>query len=350
MTSKCTSKEATILGRNVQVIDTPGLYDTESPNDVVKKEITKCIGMSSPGPHCFLLVLGLCRFTEEEKQSIYKFVDFFGNNAFNYFIVLFTRKDDLIYDKKTLDDHLLTVPYSLNSIIRKCKNRCIAFNNRALGYDQQKQVEELFNMIDDMIRKNGGDFYTNKMYIEAEKMIKHREEEIRRKRREEMAREKKKLKDEFEQQYIPVLRQMEIRAANTKFELEMEKQKNAKVSEINRQKEMEIKKRDNQLKQEENDKKRKEMEIKKKDYQLKQAENDKKRMYEEFLKIQRENQRSAYEERERELKRQYEQRIQQLEEFNNRLPRPRYEVREEVENESNEGGFFRKFVSACVIL
>lgn len=312
VTSRCTMREATVLGRNVQVIDTPGLFDTESPNDVIQKEIIKCIGISSPGPHCFLLVIGPGRFTEEEEQSIYKFLDVFGNNVINYFIVLFTRKDDLDYHKKTLEQHLLTLPNSLKSLIRKCKNRCIAFNNRASDRKRQKQVEDLFNMIDDMIRKNGGDFYTNEMYVEAEKLVKKREREIMRKRKEEIARERQKLKDEYEQQYKHVFRQMEEREANTKRELEMERKTIAMVSEMNRQNDLKF-----------NEAVRQSIEMK--------------RMYDEK---QRENQ--LLEERERE----FEQRIRQLEKKNSRLPHPRYEVREEIEKESKGGGFF----DSCVLL
>lgn len=70
VTSCCSSRYAKRFGRKVLVVDTPGILDTSVPNNVVQKEIFKCIAMASPGPHCFLLVLGLTRFTEEEEESV----------------------------------------------------------------------------------------------------------------------------------------------------------------------------------------------------------------------------------------------------------------------------------------
>lgn len=59
VTSQCTSRHAQRFGKEILVVDTPGVFDTTSTNDVVQKEILKCIGITSPGPHCFLLIMGL---------------------------------------------------------------------------------------------------------------------------------------------------------------------------------------------------------------------------------------------------------------------------------------------------
>lgn len=75
VTPKCTSKKASIFGRDILVVDSPGLFDTDYTNEETMKKVLKCIGLTSPGPHCFLLVLGLSRFTNEEKQTIEHFVD-----------------------------------------------------------------------------------------------------------------------------------------------------------------------------------------------------------------------------------------------------------------------------------
>ncbi|XP_061179405.1 GTPase IMAP family member 7-like [Saccostrea echinata] len=202
VTSRCTSRHAHRFGRDIQVVDTPGIFDTNVPNDRVQREIVKCIGITAPGPHCFLLVFGLSRFTQEEEESVNHFVSYFGRKVFRHFVILFTRKDDLDHHSLTLDDHIRTVPKSLQSIIQECNNRCIAFNNRATGSERQDQVEDLLEMIDDIVRKNHGDCYTNDMYSEAEKVMKQRQYQIKGKKRErQRERERKEIEREIEQKY-----------------------------------------------------------------------------------------------------------------------------------------------------
>ncbi|XP_048742745.1 GTPase IMAP family member 4-like isoform X2 [Ostrea edulis] len=201
VTSRCTCKHAQRFGKDIQVVDTPGIFDTNSPNDVVQKEIVKCIGITSPGPHCFLLVLGPSRFTQEEEESIDHFVNYFGQRVFRYFIILFTRKDDLDHHGLTLDDHIRSVPQSLKTIIQKCDRRCIAFNNRAPSPARHDQVEDLLEMIDANIRQNRGECYTNGMYSEAEKVMKQRQYQIEKRRERQRDRERKELEREIEKKY-----------------------------------------------------------------------------------------------------------------------------------------------------
>lgn len=87
---------------------------------------------------------------------------------YQYFIVLFTRKDELDENNISFKDHLATVPEPLRLFIEKCGGRAIAFNNKLKGSQSEPQVKELLKMIERNVSRNGGKFYTNEMYLQAE--------------------------------------------------------------------------------------------------------------------------------------------------------------------------------------
>lgn len=179
VTNILSQTSAVRFGHKLLVVDTPGIFDTTISNENIQKEISKCISISSPGPHAFILVLSIGRYTEEQDKTVQHFVHYFGENIFQYCIVLFTKKDDLDEEGKDLCDFIKTVPQTLQTIIKKCGRRVIAFNNRLKGDKREKQVSDLLSMISENVEKNNGDCYKNDMYEEAEKLLQKREAEIR---------------------------------------------------------------------------------------------------------------------------------------------------------------------------
>lgn len=178
ITSRCSLKSAFRFGYNILIVDTPGIFDTSLPNKNTQEEIRKCIAITSPGPHAFILVLSISRFTEEEQKSVEHFVKHFGESVYRYVIVLFTRKDDLDDTDQSLQDFIKTSPENLKLIIKRCSGRVIAFNNKLTGEKTHEQASKLIDMILKNIEENGGIFYTNELYEDAEKRLKQREKEI----------------------------------------------------------------------------------------------------------------------------------------------------------------------------
>ncbi|XP_018940894.2 GTPase IMAP family member 9-like [Cyprinus carpio] len=165
VTEKCKRRQKTVDCRNISVIDTPGLYDTSVSKGKLKNEIVKCVEMSVPGPHAFLLVIRLdVRFTEEEKNTVKWIQENFGEEAARYTIILFTRGDQL----KMSIEKFLTKNKQINDLVRQCGGRYHVFNNTDKN---PAQVTELFKKIDIMVMKNGGEHYTNEMYKQAQKNI-----------------------------------------------------------------------------------------------------------------------------------------------------------------------------------
>ncbi|KAL1279013.1 hypothetical protein QQF64_025686 [Cirrhinus molitorella] len=164
--TKESQKESSELnGRHITVIDTPGLFDTELTNEEIQREITNCISMILPGPHVFIIVLNLGqRFTEEEETAVNIIQETFGENSLMYTMVLFTRGDDL--KKKTIEQFLGQPGTPLMKLIEMCGNRYHVFNNNQT--EDRTQVYDLLEKIDNMVKANGGSFYSCKMFRQME--------------------------------------------------------------------------------------------------------------------------------------------------------------------------------------
>lgn len=201
VTRVCSQTSVVRFNRKILIVDTPGIFDTTKSNENIQKEILKCISITSPGPHAFILVLNIARYTEEEHKSVQHFVDSFGKEIFQYFVILFTRKDDLDEEGRDLYDHIKSVPPTLQSLIVKCGGRVIAFNNRLKGNEGDEQVRELLSMILRNVERNNSKCYTNEMYIKAEKILQEREAEIL--KRAQMERDKKlqSIKDTLKEEF-----------------------------------------------------------------------------------------------------------------------------------------------------
>ncbi|KAJ8248022.1 hypothetical protein GJAV_G00237320 [Gymnothorax javanicus] len=165
VTEVCTKERAEVEHRDVAVIDTPGLFDTELSNDEIIKEIIKCICLSSPGPHVFLVVIQIGRFTQEEQETVKIIQETFGDDSAKYTMVLFTHGDKL--KGKTIEN-FQAGSEKLKDITRQCGGGYHVFNNED---KDPSQVLELLKKIDKMVAINGGGYYTNEMYKKAEKAI-----------------------------------------------------------------------------------------------------------------------------------------------------------------------------------
>ncbi|XP_062599045.1 GTPase IMAP family member 4-like [Saccostrea cucullata] len=205
VTSKCAKYRTERFGVKILIVDTPGVFDTKQTNAQIQNELVKCITISSPGPHAFILVLQLTRFTEEEKNTVNHFVKHFGEGVYKYFIILFTRKDDLDAEGKTIEEHVENVPEDLQKLIYKCDRRVIGFNNRLKGEEKDPQVVELLDMILENVKKNKGEYYTNEMYREIELILQREEEEKLQKERLELEKKRAELEKEMEGRYSSLL-------------------------------------------------------------------------------------------------------------------------------------------------
>uniref|UniRef100_A0A4W5LRR2 AIG1-type G domain-containing protein n=1 Tax=Hucho hucho TaxID=62062 RepID=A0A4W5LRR2_9TELE len=189
VTAQSEKQSGVVDGRNIDIIDTPGLYDTTISEKEMKSEIVRCIEQSVPGPHAFLLVIRLGRFTEEEQNTVKWIQENFGEESSMYTMVLFTHGDQL---KGKSVEEFLSESKELRKLINICGGRYHSLNNER---KDNTQVPELLKKIEEMVMKNGGQHYTNEMYQEAQRKI---NEEKERKRQEEEKRERERRQEEEE--------------------------------------------------------------------------------------------------------------------------------------------------------
>ncbi|XP_058616206.1 trichohyalin, partial [Onychostoma macrolepis] len=196
VTKVCQRETAEINSRHITVIDTPGLFDTELSNEEIQREISNCIPMILPGPHVFLLLIPLGRFTQEEQRAVKIIQDTFGENSLKYTIVLFTRGDDL--KNKTIE-HFLGKPGSdLKTLIESCGNRSHVFNNKET--EDRTQVTDLLQKIDNMVKENGESYYSCKMFREKERKIQEQQKKILMEKVEQVNREREELMNKHEEE------------------------------------------------------------------------------------------------------------------------------------------------------
>ena len=149
-------------------------------NDEITTEILKCVGISAPGPHAILLIIGLGRFTKEEKDTVELLPRAFGPDMLSYLVVVFARKDDLDRGSKSVNQILTNTPSSLQDFIASCGNRFFAINNAEENIDTvDKQVQDLLRLITEMVHKNGKKYYSSSIFEQTETVIKERERELR---------------------------------------------------------------------------------------------------------------------------------------------------------------------------
>ncbi|XP_036419890.1 GTPase IMAP family member 4-like [Colossoma macropomum] len=152
VTQQCEAQTVTLGGKRIMVVDTPGLTATMDSN-TAKKKLLQCLQLSAPGPHVFLLVIPLGRFTQDERDTVDRLIEVFGQKLYMFTIILFTFKRK----NTSIEEYIRTAGDSLQQLVQKCGSRYHAFSENPGKKDQ----EELLAKIDKLVAANGGRWYTN---------------------------------------------------------------------------------------------------------------------------------------------------------------------------------------------
>lgn len=178
------SKTKSVQGRVLNLIDTSGLFLPGRSEEDIKRSRLSCIIECTPGPHVFLIVLKVEKFTEQEQDIITQICDLFSEDALGYAAVVFTKGDQLPEGMRI--DDFVNESEDLRELVKKCGGRCHVFDNKYWKQTQQDeyrsnqfQLVELLKSIDEIVEMHNGRYYTNSMLQEVESEIQREEKHIR---------------------------------------------------------------------------------------------------------------------------------------------------------------------------
>ncbi|XP_051817864.1 GTPase IMAP family member 7-like isoform X2 [Antechinus flavipes] len=199
VTQICEKAVGTWKGKDLTVVDTPGLFDTKKSLETTSKEISRCVIFSCPGPHAIILVQQLDRYTDEAKHTVSLIKAIFGKSAMDYMVILFTRKDDL--GDGTLDDFVRNSNEDLQNLVQECSGRHCAFNNKAEGNERETQVKELMDIIEKMVKDNEGKYYSDEIYKKTNESLQRQREVFKEIYTAQRDRELKNIEEQYADRY-----------------------------------------------------------------------------------------------------------------------------------------------------
>ncbi|XP_052073728.1 uncharacterized protein LOC127711647 [Mytilus californianus] len=171
VTKECQRGVIEIGDRKIIVVDTPGLFDTTLSPIEIEENILNCVHMLFPGPHVFLLVLQIGRFTKEEIESLDQLFDIFGKKMEAFSIILFTGMDALENQNSTIEDFIKGSGSPLTEYIKKCHGRYFAINNTATPENKGEMIHKLLNLIDTVVKQNRNVCFSNNMFKDAKERV-----------------------------------------------------------------------------------------------------------------------------------------------------------------------------------
>ncbi|KAL0993049.1 hypothetical protein UPYG_G00102610, partial [Umbra pygmaea] len=184
VTLDCEKHRGTVAGRVVSVVDAQNWFCSERPPEEGRLHLSRCVALSTPGPHSFLLCVPVDRPADVELQALDTLEKVFGPAAVSgHTMVLFTHTDKLGPGHQL--DEYIAKRKDLLELVVLCGDRYHSLERRG-GQEKdegrRRSVEELLEKIEKMVEESGMEFYSCPLYEEAETRVREKQAELLRKR------------------------------------------------------------------------------------------------------------------------------------------------------------------------
>ncbi|KAH3893283.1 hypothetical protein DPMN_017429 [Dreissena polymorpha] len=169
VTDECKRMARQRFGRRLEVVDTPGFFDTSQSDEYVYQAIGHCVGLTLPGFNAVCLVQKPDRFSKEIVQTVDTFFKFFGKGVDEYAFVILTHIDSEakmkaytnIGESKTEDPALK----SFIELKKRCNGKILFIDNNEYISKEKKEemVWNILTAVDEANAKAKKPYFQNKL-------------------------------------------------------------------------------------------------------------------------------------------------------------------------------------------
>uniref|UniRef100_A0A8C1LBT3 Si:ch1073-185p12.2 n=1 Tax=Cyprinus carpio TaxID=7962 RepID=A0A8C1LBT3_CYPCA len=159
VTKECKRECGTVEGWNLVLVDTPGFFDTDLTEEQLKQEAIHCLALCSPGPHAFLLVIPIERYTEEQQRTVEMILEMFREDISNHSILIFSHADRL--GGESIESFLSKQNRKVQDLVERFGRRFVAFDNT--NPTNPEQVSRLLQKVNELLAVNENCHFTNEV-------------------------------------------------------------------------------------------------------------------------------------------------------------------------------------------
>ncbi|KAK6316141.1 hypothetical protein J4Q44_G00136650 [Coregonus suidteri] len=196
VTQRSKRREGEVCGRRLVLVDTPDWFCPGLSLEEIRQDVGLCVRMSAPGPNAFLLVISVEPSNGEERGVLERMEEMFGEGCWGHTVILFIHADGL--KEQSIEEFLQAGSQDLQQLVEKCGSRYHVLNIKDRPHGTQ--VPELLEQVEEMVAGNRERFYSSQTYQEAETQVREMEGKIQMERLERKQREEREMRERLEKE------------------------------------------------------------------------------------------------------------------------------------------------------